>query len=220
MAALSSFLLGAIGRRRLVIGEPPSDRGEHEAEALLADAYRTHALTVAGLPIPFDPAAAVAAGKALYRAAWYLLNANLPVEEAGLRMPADPHNPSQHLSADLALRLLPAVYRRARALRAGDPLTDCLADLLRRWPLSGVLADVTDPPLTPLDFGGHPGLRLLYAERLARHDKPGWFPTGPALEAVELVWQDLGRDPNVLSLARQVAASVAGSEPTRQDPDR
>ena len=70
-----------------------------------------------------------------------------------------------------------------------------------------VTNEVADPPLTPPDFGGHPGQRLLYAERLAQHEKPGWFPTGTAIEAVELVWQQLGRDTRVLPLAQQSAAA-------------
>jgi hypothetical protein len=57
--------------------------------------------------------------------------------------------------------------------------------------LSGVLSDVEEEPLTSLDLGGHPGLRLLYAERLARNRKPAWFPPeGPAREYVELVLGD------------------------------
>jgi hypothetical protein len=66
--------------------------------------------------------------------------------------------------------------------------------VLRRWPLSGVLADIEQGPLTALDFSGHAGLLLLYAERLARHERPTWFPTGAAKEYLELVWTELGED--------------------------
>ena len=61
----------------------------------------------------------------------------------------------------------------------------------------------------PPDFDGHAGLQLLYAERLARREKPGWFPTGAGIEAVELVWHDLGRDTSVLPLAQRVADALA-----------
>jgi hypothetical protein len=103
------------------------------------------------------------------------------------------------------------VFRRARALRPTDALTGLLADVLRRWPLSGVLAEIVDAPLTSLDFG-HTGLRLLYAERLARHERPAWLPTGAALEAVELVWQQLGRDIDVLRLAQTAAGAHADGD--------
>src|SRR5438093_406611 len=58
----------------------------------------------------------------------------------------------------------------------------------RRWPLSGVLADIDEPPLLPVDLGGHPGLLLLYAERLARQRRPAWVADGPAREYIELVF--------------------------------
>ena len=76
----------------------------------------------------------------------------------------------------------------------GDKLTALLEEVLRRWPLSGVLADIDEAPLTPLTFGGHPGLLMLYAERLAQHEKPAWIPSGAAMEYVELVYADLGKD--------------------------
>jgi MoxR-vWA-beta-propeller ternary system domain bpX4 len=198
MAVLTPFLRDALHEGRLLLREPLPARPEPEAALLLGEAYRRHALTVAGPAIPFDAGAALAAGTLLYRAAWYLLNANEPIEAAALTMPAEPRAAAQHLSADLCLRLVPALHRRARALRPGDELAGRLADVLRRWPLSGVQSDVDDGPLTPPDFAGHAGLRLLYAERLARHEKPAWFPAGPAGEAVELVWQTLGRDPSLL----------------------
>jgi hypothetical protein len=200
MAVLTTFLRGALYEGRLLLREPLPAQADPEATALLGETYRLHALGVAGPAVPFDARAALAAGTLLYRAAWYLLNLNEPIDAAALAMPADPRTPAEHLSADLCLRLVPALHRRARATRPGDELAIRLADVLRGWPLSGVLSDVEDGPLTPPDFAGHAGLRLLYAERLARHDKPGWFPTGPALETVELVWQTLGRDTSVLPL--------------------
>jgi hypothetical protein len=187
MAVLTPFLQTVLETGRLLLRAPLPAQPEPETAPLLADAYRLHALGVAGPPIPFDPATAQAASRVLYHAAWYFLNPIDRVESTALQMPAGPTTASQHLSGDLLLRYLPAVYRRARALRPADELVGRLADLLRRWPLSGVLANVEDGPLTPTDFGGHRGLQLLYAERLTAHDKPEWQPTGPTLEAVELV---------------------------------
>jgi hypothetical protein len=198
MAILTTFLRGITEAGRLTLHEPPPATPEPEATALLGAAHAIHALTIAGPAIPFDAVTALAATQVLYRAAWCFLNPNEPLDAAGLAMPADPPTASHHLSADLVLRYLPGVHRRARALRPGDELVGRLADLLRRWPLSGVLSDVEDGPFTSLDFDGHPGLRLLYAERLAQHQKPAWMPAGPAIEAVELVWQQLGRDTSLL----------------------
>jgi len=59
---------------------------------------------------------------------------------------------------------------------------------------SGVLADLDGTPATPPEFGGHPGLQLLYAERLAETGRAGWVPaTGPAREWVERVYQERGK---------------------------
>ena len=66
--------------------------------------------------------------------------------------------------------------KRARGLDPTDPLAEILGDLLRRWPLSGALSDIEDGPLVPPAFGGHPGLLLLYAERVNAHDRPAWRP--------------------------------------------
>ncbi len=86
---------------------------------------------------------------------------------------APPSNPaSAHLSADVVLRFLAAVHRRARALAPDDVLTGALAKVWSEWPLTGALADATDGPLTPPTFGVHPGLSLRYAEWLASRPKP------------------------------------------------
>src|SRR5205823_131332 len=94
---------------------------------------------------------------------------------------------------DLMLRFLPQVYRRARGIAVDDVLAATLAQTLRRWPLSGVLSDVAEAPLTPLDLNGHPGLLLLYAERLAGNVKPAWLPAdGPVREQVDRVFAERG----------------------------
>jgi hypothetical protein len=194
-------------RLRAAPRHPPAD----DATGVLERAYRVHRLSVAGPLVPFDAPAALAAAGLVQHAAWYLLNPGAPIEQPEcLRLPVAPTTAAQHLSADPVLRLLPILLRRARAGSSADVLPKALADVLRRWPLSGVLADLSDGPLTSLDLGGHPGLQLLYAERLARHERPGWFPAGAAAAHVELVWQQLGRDtthlPHLQDLARSLAA--------------
>jgi hypothetical protein len=187
MSVLTTFLRGVVYSGRMMFREPWPAYPDADTAPMLEEAYRLHALGIAGPAIPFDARTALAAARVLCQAGWYVLQANTPVNRSDLTMPADPQSPSEHLSADLLLRYLPAVYRRARALRPSDELTGLLAELLRRWPLSGVLAIIEDGPLTPTDFGGHLGLQLLYAERLAAHEKPEWVPGGAALEAFELV---------------------------------
>jgi hypothetical protein len=99
----------------------------------------------------------------------------------------------------VALRFLPGVYKRARVAGAGSELASELDAILRRWPLSGVLADLDGAPTVVPEFGGHPGLQLLYAERLLRTSRPGWVPAGgPAREWAERVYSEAGRSLPVL----------------------
>src|SRR5438477_435299 len=83
---------------------------------------------------------------------------------------------------------LTAAHRRATLRDPGVTLAAELERVFRAWPLSGVLADLDAEPTTDPAFGGHPGLQLLYAERLVRTGRPGWVPkAGPAREWVERV---------------------------------
>jgi hypothetical protein len=150
----------------------------------LREAFRAALLDLAGPRVEFDPNAGCAAAFSLAEACWRLVGespeAPLPADRLG-----HPRSAAAHLSADVALRLLPAVYRRAK-VRGDDPLAGWVAELLRRWPLSGVLVGLPTGPATPTDFHGHPGLQLLYAERLADHPQPAWVPAaGPTRDRVE-----------------------------------
>lgn len=180
MAVFSEFLAALIHEGTIAFGpeDAPRDRPTEYDTALLAEAYATFALGVAGPSIPFDARVAVEAAELVRQASWALVDRQeRPASlRDRLRMTAKPLTPSEHLSADLTLRYLPGVIRRVRALDPSDPLEAMLVDVLRRWPLSGALADIDEPTLTPLDFGGHPGLLLLYAERLEAHDRPAWHP--------------------------------------------
>jgi hypothetical protein len=187
-----------------VMGGPPVCRPTEEPVALtvLRRAYAAHALDMAGPPVPFDPAAALAAAEEVAWACWRLVSG----EEGRGRLLGEPATPAAHLSADLTLRLLPTVHRRARLRAEDDPLALELAALLRRLPLSGVLADLTGPPIGPLDFGGHPGLQLLFAERLVGHERAGWLPpAGPDRERVKLVYRERGRPLPVAPQPEEVA---------------
>lgn len=195
MTGLASFLTDLFSEGRILVRDRLGDEAAPDALNVLRRAYQAHALAVAGPAVPLDGAAAVAAARLLHDAARCFLDPLQSLADAGLtlEMPLRPTTPAHHLSADLVLRFVPTLHRRVRALRPNDELAGRLATLLRTWPLSGVLGDVADEPLTPPAFG-HAGLELLYAERLARHEKPAWVPTGPARQAVELVWEQLGRD--------------------------
>jgi hypothetical protein len=193
MAAFEEFLSQLLDHGKVVFGsaKPPQDRPTARDVAALADAFATHALSLAGPPIAFDPRAACEAAELVRQASWALVSREerLADLKRRLRMTTAPSRPAQHLSADLLLRYVPQILRRARGLDPTDPLIQILADLLRRWPLSGVLSDVEDGPLVALDFGQHPGLLLLYAERLAANDRPAWrpAPSSPASGYYDLV---------------------------------
>ena len=133
---------------------------------------------VAGPPITFDSETAAAAAEFLRQSSWALVNHDERMGdlEKRLNMPGPPRTPSQHLSADLTLRYLPQVLRRRCGLNPDDPLVERVATLLRYWPFSGVLSDVVEAPIEPVDLGSHPGLLLLYAERLIKNDRPSWRP--------------------------------------------
>jgi hypothetical protein len=170
----------------------PSQSDREEARIVLEKAYATYRLHVAGPLLEFAQATALAAGELIWWAAWYLASHEQPPSElqSKLKMPGAPRDPGQHLSADLLLRYLPQIYQRALALDPADELCKALSDLLRQWPLSGVLADLDEPPVTAIDFGHH-GLQLLYSERLQRNQRANWQPQGNAQQYVELVRQAL-----------------------------
>jgi hypothetical protein len=161
--------------------------------AVLRTAFDESALDVAGPPIAFEPDVALAAAVLLARACWLLVGAD-EKEPPTLTLRAEPVSPSAHLSADVALRFLPAVYRRAKARSTAEPLAAAVEKLLRVWPLSGVLTDLDGTPTTPPEFCGHSGLQLLYAERLLATGRSGWMPAvGAAREWVERVYSERGK---------------------------
>jgi MoxR-vWA-beta-propeller ternary system domain bpX4 len=199
MTLFHEFLNQLLNEGRVVFRETraPHDRPRPQDIALLEKAYLAHRLSVAGPDIPFDPAVAFSAAELIRQSSWALVNHDDRIYHLKkcLTMPIAPVTPAHHLSADLTLRYLPQIFNRARVLDPCDPFVDFLTELLRRWPLSGALSDVAQGPLASLDFGGHPGLLLLYAERLAANDRVGWRPVqgGPGWEYFELVIQDRGR---------------------------
>lgn len=203
MSALSEFLSGLFHHGEAVVtGKPALLPHDPEALHLLEQTYLVVALDLAGPPLPFVAPVALHSATLLWQACWYLLDHSEPDEfvKAALEW-KPPRNVNEHLCADLSLRYLPDVLRRAQIQEPLDQLNQILTAILRAWPLSGVLATFDEPPTTPPDFAGHRGLQLLYAERLANHPRAAWLPTNPG--PLELVWQELGRDPARLQALRQ-----------------
>jgi hypothetical protein len=208
MASLADFLDGVLSDGSAILRAAPAlpTRDRRPAVARLEAAYADRRLDVAGLPLPFDAPAALDSALFLWRACWSLVQRGQPEEEVGivLELPAPPVTAAAHLSADLVLRFLPQLHRRSHGAAADDILTTRLTQALRNAPLSGVLAGVEEGPLAPIELGGHPGLLLLYAERLADNFRPAWVPaSGMAREYVDLVFAERG-PPH----ARLVASNV------------
>ncbi len=197
MSSRAHFFRQLLRNGSAVLRDPPTPTlaRDAELEKVLQSAYADYSLDIAGPPLAFDEPTALAAAGVVEQACWALVSQTLPVHELEqrLQMPAPPRTAAQHLSADLLLRYLPQVHRRTQARDETDPLVQFVEKVLRQWPLSGVLANIEDGPETALGFGGHPGVMLLYAERLAGHENPAWFPGGESAAYVELVWTQLGK---------------------------
>jgi hypothetical protein len=187
-------------RRVLEYGEsvqdgPPAWQGV-DVRPILEAAFHQHALDVAGSPVGFDPASAEWAARFLADACWRLVG-EVVSEPIRLR---EPDSPAAHLSADVTLRLLPTLYRRAKARAIDHPLVGELERVFRGWPLSGVLADLDGSPTGSTEFFGHVGLQMLYAERLAATGRMGWVPAGgTARDRVDLAYTERGRPMPVLT---------------------
>ncbi len=184
---------------RLIVGAARTLDVPPEARDFLASALRTQLLHLPGPPLPGSLPTLVEAVQVVYRLAWDLLNGASETSEHE-PMSHGPRSADDHVSADVAFRFLPRLFRQAQSRSADGPLTRLLEQILRRWPLSGVLADIAEAPLSPLDFGGHVGVAFLYAERLAERERSHWIPAGPAREGLDVVWQALGKPPLVSAL--------------------
>lgn len=170
--------------------------------AILRSAYDLHALSVAGPLIPFAEESGMGAAVWLAEACWMLVGEDTVAKLPTLILPT---SPSDHLSADLTLRFLPSLYRRAMVRADRAVLAVALVAELCRWPLSGVLADFEGEPTGDTTFGGHAGLQMLYAERLLKVARPGWVPhDGSAREWAEWVFSERGRPlPTLLAPTEQ-----------------
>lgn len=193
MASFSGFLGPLLAEGKVIFG-PADEVDVRPGDADVAELGRVfagYALSVGGPPIGFDARSAREAATLVRRACWALVDGEQSERELRRRlaMPISPSTPAEHLSADLMFRYLPQVRARALAIAPADPIVEILGEVLRRWPLSGALSDIEEGPIGATDFGGHPGLLLLFAERLAAHDRPSWRPgpSSPAHDVYQLV---------------------------------
>lgn len=214
MKDFEQFLSRLFDAGQVIFHAPPERVADPPGGAvrLLSRVFEGYRLEVAGPLLPLDSGLACEAGELLRQACWALVSRGESAEQwkRRLTMRRPPRTPAEHLSADLLFRYLPQVHRRARAIDPEDPVTRLLTELLRQWPLSGVLADIDEPPLADLDFGDHHGLLLRYAERLVDHDRPSWRPErGRLVEYIEWVQQD--RKPR-LSPRRPLAGAGTSRE--------
>lgn len=196
MSGFLQFMRDMLEAGRARLRQPPRLPDEERAATvnLLAAAFRDHRRDVAGPPLDFVPRVALEAAGFTAWACWFLVHRGEAAGEVErqLVLPRPPASAADHLSADLVFRYLPIVHRRARALDPQDVLTTRLEQLLRRWPLSGVLANLDEGPDGAVDLGGHSGLCLLYAERLVENHRPGWMVDGPTRPYIELVFAERG----------------------------
>src|SRR5439155_1522911 len=107
-------------------------RADPASAAILRSAFADCVREVAGPPLPLHLETAFAAAELVRHACWFLVSRGEPPEQVELQLPK-PRDAADHLSADLLLRYLPTVERRARALDPADVLSRRLAEVLRIW---------------------------------------------------------------------------------------
>jgi MoxR-vWA-beta-propeller ternary system domain bpX4 len=216
MSASKKLWLDLLVNGRITFDGPPEEGWftDRDAATVLALFWQEHLSAIGGPPLRFVENIGTKAARLVVMSAWYLVSrAGTPEDLArDLAFPEEPGTPDEHLSADLTLQFLPSIHQRASVLFPADRLPVLLVEILRRWPLSGVLADLMDAPIGSLDFRGHPGILLLYAERLAENFKPTWAPRGLGAPYLELVWAELGKDPALLAPMVSVSTAALQSD--------
>ncbi|WP_125427412.1 hypothetical protein [Hymenobacter metallilatus] len=146
---------------------PAEQENELAALAWLERAYAEDAQHQPA-PVPaFEADAALWAARYLYRAVQLTVLRELDdtAVRVWLQEYPGPVTPAAHYSADLLLRHLPDLLRLCQGLAPADALVQHLQATLHHWPLSAVGAKLAELP-DPVPVLDHPGLRLLYADRL------------------------------------------------------
>ncbi len=189
-----SFLAPLLFQGRLVVSESPEFRWTDAEQEAARSALQLAVADLPGPPLEGDLKTLGTAASLLYCIGQTFLHGDpADSERPALQMPHDPRNAWDHFSADLVLRFLPGVAVRIRNRDPRHPLFEASKRILLQWPFSGVLSDYTEPPTTPLDFSGHPGLGWIYGQRLAAHERQAWIPVGQLREQVEAAYHAMGR---------------------------
>ena len=189
---LSRLLLRGESVLEAVPSLQPNER--RQAERLVREAFAANALDLAGPTIPFDAGIAVAAAELLAAACWAVVAEEGPFESLPALEASRGSIASRHYSADVTLRFLPAVHSRAKYHDPESEFTLALERILRDWPLSGVLAGLDGAPTGALDFGGHIGLQMLYAERFVEAGQAGWLPADESARMwIDYIAQERGK---------------------------
>src|SRR5437879_6307317 len=102
---LADFLHALFQEGQIQVSAAPLDlaAGEEDVVRVLGQAHRTVSLGLAGPPLALERTLALAAGRLVYHAAWFLLSHAEPesVLVERLVLPLAPTRPEHHLSADL-----------------------------------------------------------------------------------------------------------------------
>ena len=199
MTPFHEFLTQLFDQGKIVFRDAPRAIGPRRRPSRSwPAAFETYSLAVAGPRIAFDPEIACAAAEFLRQASWALVNRDERMTdlEKRLKMPGSPLTPSQHLSADLTMRYLPQVLRRARGLDPSDPLVARIANVLRTLAaLRSPLRRHRRPPWSRCNSAGIRGscscTPSVWSATIDRAGGP--IETGRAWDYYELVLQEHGQ---------------------------
>ena len=142
---------------------------------LLREEYAKEAMNFPGIAPSFEREAAVWAARIVFNASQLLLSREQDTQDIVKLLPpySGAMTPAAILSADLCLRCLPDIIKKAREINPDDPLIRLLEDLLRDWHYSGIgyfRSDLfRDDPGDLSDFSSilaDDCLRLLYIDRV------------------------------------------------------
>jgi hypothetical protein len=175
IVSLSEFTSGLFSSGHVIVSrrDLPPPHSQPELPSLITTAFET---TLADLP-GGNPSApdlvcqadvATTALQFLYRLCQALADRSLTdadVQAISESMPRLPETAEDILSADLALRHLPGVYRLARSISETDPLIICLERVATSFPFSSVGIPTHLPPDLSL-IQLHPALWSLYLDRI------------------------------------------------------
>jgi hypothetical protein len=170
--ALSEFIEELLTEGKVeVTGKPvsPSAKDLHDTSTLLQLIHQQESIHLAGVPPPYNEAAAIWAAQYFYKCVHYTVWRDIGESaiKNGLQPFPEPYTAAAAWSADLVLRYLPRLTELARGLSPGDILLQEMKNTAGQWLLSspGIKLDSSNPQ-RPLP--AHEGLRQLYLDRIIK----------------------------------------------------